>query len=176
MFGWRWSAFIEKMHFAPLFRRYCPKAALINGCRGFACVEEGTEARWPAPGSLVLGFDCFFDLHCFSAQVLNLCWWLFHTEGAQLWTYSSCVFRRSSTQHANHDQSRESETVSIYIPVVARFSFLRGVLQIFNARLCPGTFQPAVLVIPIQQFYLLVSKWHQIPFLVEFSVSGAVIG
>lgn len=77
----------------------------------------------------------FFDLHCFSAQVLNLCWWLFHTEGAQLWIYSSCVFLRPSTQHANHDQSRESDTVSVDIPVAARFSVLNGVLQSFNARL-----------------------------------------
>lgn len=77
----------------------------------------------------------FFDLHCFSAQVLNLCWWLFHTEGAQLWICSSCVFLHSSTQHATHDQSRGFKTVSIDIQVAARFSFLNGVLQIFNARL-----------------------------------------
>lgn len=67
--------------------------------------------------------------------MLNLCWWLSHTEGAELWVYSSCVLLHSSTQHANHDQSREPQTVSIDIQVAARFSFLNGVLQIFNARL-----------------------------------------
>lgn len=71
----------------------------------------------------VFWLSLFFQLYCrrrhflvnMRDRVLNLCWWLLHTEGAQLGTLNLCVSNSwfSSAEHANQDQSREPHTVSV---------------------------------------------------------------